>query len=136
MFDKIVKNDSDFEGKLREALENAPMEIVDDEDTDYDNSGVRFIPSNMITLDTSTIMNMTIDPELFKKGVVGVSELCGGIAALCSVGITPNAAMEFLTDKMAAHDAMAHNLEMAHIQAEAAVESSKYETASLQKQMI
>lgn len=92
-----------------------------------------YISDTIILLDTDRLSNFSLDEASFKKGIDSVSELCGAITALVNVGITPSKAMEYLIDKAAAREAMAHNIEMANIQAKATVESSKYESVAIQK---
>ena len=51
--------------------------------------------------------------------------MCGAITALVNVGINPNKAMNYLIDKEAAESAMRHNIDIANIQKETSIETSK-----------
>lgn len=84
-----------------------------------------YIKENVYKLCTDNLSDIKIDSEKFKNGVDDVSYLCGAISALVSVGINPNKAMDYIVDKEATTIGMKHNLEIANIQKETAIETSK-----------
>ncbi len=60
---------------------------------DYD-STYQFIELNLDGID-----KLTLNKELFKKGIDSVSETCGAICALSNIGVSPESAMAFLASK-------------------------------------
>lgn len=102
-------------------------------DNSHDYSFDDFLMVNTVSLDTENVSDVTIDRELFKKGVDSVSELCGAISALVNVGIHPNKAMDFLVEKEAAFKAMEHNIEITKIQANANIKCSENESVLMQR---
>lgn len=98
--------------------ENLSMDYKEDSTMD-------FIESNIICIDTEKLENSKIDSESFEKGVKSLSYLCGAITALVNVGINPNKAMDYLTEKEASECAMRHNLEIMSIQKDISLETAK-----------
>lgn len=108
------------------------------EDIEYQESHLleeEFLEDKLIDLDTSIVSECILDKEEFDNGIKKVSALCGAITALVNVGITPSKAMDYLVEKEAAESAMEHNLKMAEIQANAAIQSAKFDGVTAQKNM-
>lgn len=95
-----------------------------------------YIEDNVITLDISNISNIVLNRKSFEEGVNEVSKLCGKIAALCNVGITPSMALSYITDNETSEKIREYNLEISRMNADATVESSKYGMSSVQKMMM
>nr|DAO97751.1 MAG TPA: hypothetical protein [Caudoviricetes sp.] len=84
-----------------------------------------YLDENLILIDTEKLGDCKIDVQKFREGIESVSFLCGAITALVNVGINPNKAMNYLIDKEAAESAMQHNIDIANIQKETSIETSK-----------
>lgn len=65
-----------------------------------------------LILDMENLYDITINENLFAKGVKSISELCGQFAALRSVGMTEESASTLLINRETAK----HNLDIAKIQ--------------------
>ena len=105
------------EVKLDEFL-SALAEHEETDDKDY-------LDENLILINTEKLGDCKIDVQKFREGIESVSFLCGAITALVNVGINPNKAMNYLIDKEAAESAMRHNIDIANIQKETSIETSK-----------
>ena len=84
-----------------------------------------YLDENLILINTEKLGDCKIDVQKFREGIESVSFLCGAITALVNVGINPNKAMNYLIDKEAAESAMQHNIDIANIQKETSIETSK-----------
>lgn len=116
--------------EVLEMMNNPPVENVEYHSEEQIED---YIYENIIELNTLDVSELTLDATKFKTGMDSVAELCGAITALVNVGITPSKAMEYLMEKEAAQEAMKHNIEMGNIQANAAIESAKYESVLTQR---
>ena len=103
------------------------------EDLEELNSHIDYIEENIIKLDTKRFDKFRMDEPLFKSGIDSVSEMCGAISALSSVGITPSMAMMYLSEREGTKLGMAHNLEISKLNSNTLIATSKYESANLQK---
>jgi len=106
------------------------------EEMDMVQSPSDYIEENIIHLDTKKLDKARLDDILFAKGINSVSELCGAISALVSVGISPPMAMMYLSEREGTILAMEHTLNLSKINANATVEASKFESINLQKNML
>ena len=131
----------DFES-LPPEMQKAFLDYLDSDDFDDgsesdDKSDKDYIKDNIILVNTTDVeLDSKIPLDSFQRGVDAVAEMCGSISALVSVGITPSKAMDFLVSQINADKGMKHESEMIKIQANASVESAKYESANAQKVMI
>lgn len=102
-----------------------------------DEASKEYIEDNIVLVDTIDVeLDSKIPLDSFQRGIDKMAEMCGSISALVSVGITPSKAMDFLVSQINADKGMKHEAEMIKIQANASVESAKYESANAQKAMI
>ena len=77
-----------------------------------------------------------IDYKKFQSGINEISKMCGEITALVNVGIDPHRALDFLQEKYITEIITSGNLDVAKINANAAIESSKNELLINQKNII
>ena len=112
----IVEGFVNLDDLLKESELASPVDSCSEKD---------YIEENLCTLSTDNVLDIEIDKEKFKNGVDEVSFLCGAISALVSVGISPNKAMDYIVDKEAVKEAMKHSIEMANIQKDISIETSK-----------
>ena len=113
------EKDDEFEKIIRCLCEDES----DDEDEDEDD------PDDDFEVSTDDFMSQyamdSIDIEAFTKGVEDVSELCGKISALTSVGIEPGQALAYLSNVQDGEISYKNNVEIAKIQADAQKDASK-----------
>lgn len=113
------EKDEEFEKIFRCLCEDES----DDEDDDEDVSDDDFEVPTDDFLSEYAIDSMDI--EAFTKGVEDVSELCGKISALTSVGIEPGQALAYLSNVQDGEISYKNNVEIAKIQADAQKDASK-----------
>lgn len=63
----------------------------------------------------STQIEIEFDPDLFSKGIAETSEVCGKLAALMSVGIEPEAAINYILERELNLKAMKTQIELARL---------------------
>lgn len=108
--------------------------------------GSKYIEQNIIGLDTSNI-DLQFDKKEFKKGVDKLSEICGSVTALVNVGITPDMALQYLSDRELTMKNLDNTYELSklntetalkqtQINADATVAQAKYDGISTQKNSI
>lgn len=100
------------------------------------NSEQDYISDNIVNLNKENISDLVLDKKLFGEGIQEISKLCGKIAALCSVGITPSMALSYIAEKESSDKIGEYNLQISKMNADATIESSKYGMASVQKMMM
>ena len=103
---------------------------------DKDRNNTDYIEDNVLLLDTNNISDIKLNKKLFIDGVDEVSKLCGMISALCNVGITPSAALNYISNKEESDKAIDYNYKISELNSNAIIESSKYSMNNLQKTMI
>ena len=100
------------------------------------NENVEFNPDLFIKLSTDNVYGCELNKNEFQNGINDVSYVCGAISALISIGVDPNKAMDYVVDKESTGVLMAHTERVANIQAEAAINSSKYEAMNVAKTVL
>lgn len=110
------EKDDEFEKIFRRLCEDESDDEDDDEDDDFEVPTDDFLSEYAID---------SIDIEAFTKGVEDVSELCGKISALTSVGIEPGQALAYLSNVQDGEISYKNNVEIAKIQADAQKDTSK-----------
>lgn len=110
--------------------DNEPITIKNEDLEDYMIDNIVKFKNN------DNLAKCNIDIDLFQKGINSVSEMCGIISALVNIGINPHKALDYIVDKNSTELMINNNTEIAKINAEASVKSSKYELANLQKNTI
>lgn len=113
---------------------NMPVKFnpSDFEGIDLPTGELDYLDDNLVVLNTSEVSNTSFDGKKFKAGVDSVSELCGAISALVSVGITPSMALTYLSEREGTQVA----IEMNKLNADVAVQTARYTEANLQKSML
>jgi hypothetical protein len=114
-------------------LEDIIGEVSDNGKEDSSNN---YIPENIVEITKPCIENISFKENLFQEGVDSVSVLCGAITALVNIGVTPNKAMDYLTDKEASTDMIVHAENITRIQSDAMVQGAKFETAKAKMESI
>lgn len=94
---------------------------------DEDNDTEAFLTDKIKEIDLSNVDNLTLNRDKFQEGLDFVSFLAGAITGLCNIGITPNKAMDYIVDSQMTKEAMEHNIEMANIQKDTAIETAKFD---------
>jgi len=118
----------------KEAVENKEQFIpFSPEDLDALNESVDYIPENIVKTDIKGLDKAKIDLILYKDGINSVSEMCGAISALVSVGITPSMAMLYLSEREGTKLGMEHNLEINRLNSTTLIQTSKNESVNLLK---
>lgn len=110
------EKDDEFEKIFRCLCEDESDDEDDDEDDDFE------VPTDDFM---SEYAMDAIDIEAFTRGVEDVSELCGKISALTSVGIEPGQALAYLSNVQDREISYKNNVEIAKIQADAQKDASK-----------
>lgn len=110
------EKDDEFEKIFRRLCEDESDDEDDDEDDDFE------VPTDDFL---SEYAMDSLDIEAFTKGVEDVSELCGKISALTSVGIEPGQALAYLSNVQDGEISYKNNVEIAKIQADAQKDASK-----------
>lgn len=87
----------------------------------------------VIKLSTNVVSNLSLDVDEFKKGIASVSALCGKIAALSNVGVTPSMALSYLADVETRNDVLANNKEIAKINNDGEAQAFKAGMLNMQK---
>ena len=91
-----------------------------------------FEPLEISTSNLSENRNIQLDNEEFIKGLKDVSYACGMYTGLLNSGISVEDAIEIIIGKMN----IEHSLEVAKINANASIESSKNATLVKEKEML
>ena len=105
-------------------------------DCDLECSSSKYISENIVNIDKSDISEVRYDKSKFQKGIDKMSKLCGMITALVNVGITPDNALNYISESELNRQGTEATVEITKIQAEANVSSSKYNSENSQRNMI
>ena len=89
----------------------------------------QLLSQQALTLDTSNVEDIQIFDESFEDGVYDVSEVCGSISALVSVGLTPAEALDYICNK----ETMAYNLQLAELNNKTSIEIAKINAVQVEK---
>lgn len=74
-----------------------------------------YIAENIICLDIAELENSSYNIQSFNDGVKSVSRLAGQITGLVNIGITPSMAFNYLIEKEALKETIAHNMEISKL---------------------
>ncbi len=85
-----------------------------------------------LTLDTSNVEDIQIHDELFYEGVCDVSDICGSITALVSVGLTPAEALDYILNR----ENIAYNLRATQMNNETSIKIAQINAVQAEKTTI
>ena len=122
-------------GNCKEISENIFNED-DIEGVELDSNNVEFLDEYIRSINTSNIKNVQYDNQKFQSGITKMSKICGMITALVNVGITPNDALSYISERNLNKQGTDATLEITKIQADANVAASRYGLENSQKNII
>lgn len=108
----------------------------DIEEVELDSNNVEFLDEYIRSINTSNIKNVQYDNQKFQSGITKMSKICGMITALVNVGITPNDALSYISERNLNKQGTDATLEITKIQADANVAASRYGLENSQKNII
>lgn len=101
---------------------------------ELDSAGMNdYIKEYILVMPKDELSKCIYDKKSFQSGINKVSELCGAITALVNVGINPSKAMNYLVEKDSTELMLENSIQIAKIQADATIKSSKNESVNFQK---
>lgn len=82
--------------------------------------------NNIIEIDKSNLKKLNYNISEFQKGIDSMSDICGKITALVNTGVSPDAALNYITEITINKEASDMNIEISKINANSNIEASKH----------
>lgn len=121
---------------MEEIINDNVIAIDDIDETCSLNNNEQYIKENIFNISKDSLGSVKFDKSEFQDGIAKMSKLCGMISALVSVGITPNSALQYISETEGAKIITESNIEMAKIQSQTARDTAKFSYENSQRNMI
>ena len=109
---------------IEEIMESLNLEDKENSDFDY--------IADILPLDCSELCSCTIDKPDFQRGINDFSYVCGAITALTNSGLSPEQALDYITNR----ETMEHNMKISELTANTNIECAKYASVKLERESL